>query len=134
MGAVEVVEQLKRLSNAERLEVIAAATRLIWEDLQVREVPPAEEAPILRVVGCLSGAPLAARRSSENSTASGPYDDEVRPGLHRYLALAARMLEESMLSHHPACVQNAEWFALAERAVTALGELYQKIGQEHLEA
>ena len=34
---------------------------------------------------------------------------------------------------HPACVQNREWFALAEQAVVALHELYQRIGAAHLD-
>lgn len=59
MTTAEVLEQIKYLSNTERLEVIEVATRLIREDLS----PPGEndqEDPILRVAGCLSGPPLSA--------------------------------------------------------------------------
>lgn len=44
---------------------------------------------------------------------------------------AAQMVEQNVLSH-PACAQNPTWFALAERAVAALNELYQEVGAEHL--
>ncbi|MGI8982045.1 MAG: hypothetical protein ACR2FY_22660 [Pirellulaceae bacterium] len=40
---------------------------------------------------------------------------------------------ENFVVAHPACVQNKEWFALAERAAAALHELYQKVGVEHLD-
>jgi hypothetical protein len=62
--------------------------------------------------------------------------DDYKPGsfgCHELLDrthLAAENVERSVLQH-PACAQNAEWFALAERAVTALNELYQRIGAEH---
>ena len=55
-------------------------------------------------------------------------------GCHELLdrtLLAAEVVEQSVLSH-PACAQNPEWYALAERAVAALNELYQQIGAEHL--
>lgn len=44
---------------------------------------------------------------------------------------AAETVEQYVLSH-PACAQNPEWYALAEQAVTALNELYQRVGAEHL--
>jgi hypothetical protein len=47
--------------------------------------------------------------------------------------MVADILEQFILSH-PACVQNAEWYALADKAVAALRELYQRVGAEHLEA
>jgi GTP cyclohydrolase FolE2 len=60
MSRSELLEELKRLSNADRLLVIESATRLIREQLQE---PAAELAvvddPILRVAGCLSGEPLS---------------------------------------------------------------------------
>jgi hypothetical protein len=40
---------------------------------------------------------------------------------------------EQYVLNHPACVQNKDWFALAEQAVGALRELYQQIGAEHLD-
>jgi hypothetical protein len=55
-------------------------------------------------------------------------------GCHELLdraILAAEMVEQSVLSH-PACAQNREWYALAERAVAALNDLYQAVGAEHL--
>ena len=42
------------------------------------------------------------------------------------------MLEQYILIH-PACVQNKNWFALAEQAVVSLRDLYQQIGAEHLD-
>ena len=41
--------------------------------------------------------------------------------------LVANMVDNYVLTH-PACVQNQEWFALAEQALDALMDLYQKIG------
>lgn len=55
-------------------------------------------------------------------------------GCHELLdrtILAAEAVEQNVLSH-PACAQNPAWFALAEKAVAALNELYQRIGAEHL--
>ena len=57
-------------------------------------------------------------------------------GCHELLdrvLLTAEIVEQSVLSH-PACVQNREWYALAERAVAALNDLYQQVGAEHLTA
>jgi hypothetical protein len=54
-------------------------------------------------------------------------------GCHELLdrtSLAAEMVERQILEH-PSCLQNAEWYALAERAVAALSELYQRVGAEH---
>lgn len=56
-------------------------------------------------------------------------------GCHELLdrtALAADIVERYVRTH-PACVQNQEWFALAEKAVAALQELYQRIGATHLD-
>ena len=56
-------------------------------------------------------------------------------GCHELLdrtALVADMLEQYILTH-PACVQNKDWYALAEQAVLALRELYQQVGAEHLD-
>ncbi|TMA51935.1 MAG: hypothetical protein E6J80_12860 [Deltaproteobacteria bacterium] len=64
--------------------------------------------------------------------------EEYKPGsfgCHELLdrtALAADMVEQYVLTH-PACVQNKEWFTLADRAMAALRELYQRIGEEHLD-
>ena len=79
-------------------------------------------------------------RAAEIEAEQGPnWKDDYKPGsfgCHELLDrtnLVADNLEEFVLSH-PACVQNAEWYALAEKAVTALRELYQRIGAEHLDA
>ena len=56
-------------------------------------------------------------------------------GCHELLdrtALAADIVERYVRTH-PACVQNQEWFALAEQAVAALQELYQRVGAAHLD-
>lgn len=68
----------------------------------------------------------------------GPkWGDQYKPGsygCHELLDrthLAADIVEQFVLSH-PACAQKREWYALADRAVAALCELYQRIGAEHL--
>jgi hypothetical protein len=68
----------------------------------------------------------------------GPdWTDQYAPGTfgcHELLdrtMLAAQAIEQSVLSH-PACAQNRAWYALAEQAVSALNDLYQQIGAEHL--
>jgi hypothetical protein len=56
------------------------------------------------------------------------------PGCHELMdraAMLSDMLERHLLTH-PACVAEPEWFALAERAASALRELYQRVGAEHL--
>ena len=56
-------------------------------------------------------------------------------GCHELLdrtALAADLVERYVRTH-PACVQNREWFALAEQAAAALRDLYQRIGETHLD-
>lgn len=55
-------------------------------------------------------------------------------GCHELLdrtSLIAAAVEGYILSH-PACLANPDWYALAEQAVTALNELYQRVGQDHL--
>ena len=65
--------------------------------------------------------------------------EDYRPGTfgcHELLdrtSLLANNLEEYVLSH-PACVADAEWYALADQAATALQELYQRIGAAHVDA
>ena len=77
-------------------------------------------------------------QASELATDSGPgWADGYRPGsfgCHELLdrtALLTDLLERQILAH-PACVANAEWYALAEQAAAALNELYQRVGAEHL--
>jgi hypothetical protein len=57
-------------------------------------------------------------------------------GCHELLDRASLLgdIVEKCLLTHPACALNREWYALAEQAVAALRELYQRIGSEHLEA
>ena len=55
-------------------------------------------------------------------------------GCHELLdrtSMAGDIVEQYVLSH-PACVQNQDWFVLADQAVTALRELYQLVGEAHL--
>ena len=55
-------------------------------------------------------------------------------GCHELLdrtSMAGDMVEHYVLSH-PACAQNQDWYALADQAVAALRELYQRIGEAHL--
>ena len=57
-------------------------------------------------------------------------------GCHELLdrtSLLAGLVDQYVLSH-PACIQNPNWFTLAEKAVTALNELYQRIGEVHLDS
>jgi hypothetical protein len=57
-------------------------------------------------------------------------------GCHELLdrtAMLSSLLEQFVLSH-PACVQNPEWYALADQAASALSELYQRVGSQHLSA
>jgi hypothetical protein len=67
------------------------------------------------------------------------WEEGYRPGsfgCHELLdraALVAALAERQLLSH-PACIQDPDWYALAEQAVTALEELYQRIGEKHLGA
>jgi hypothetical protein len=79
------------------------------------------------------------QRVAELIADHGPdWSDQYKPGsfgCHELLdraALAADFVERSVACH-PACVQNPDWFALAEQAVAALQELYQRIGAEHLD-
>lgn len=78
------------------------------------------------------------RQASELAADLGErWADENRPGsagCHELLdrtALLSDMLERYLLNH-PACVANSGWYMLAEQAATALRELYQQIGGEHL--
>jgi len=80
------------------------------------------------------------QRLNELVAESDPnWEDQAKPGsfgCHELLdrtSVAADMVEQFVLSH-PACLRNAEWFALAERAAAALHELYQRVGAEHLAA
>jgi hypothetical protein len=80
------------------------------------------------------------QRIKEIQADHGPqWTEQYNPGsfgCHELLdrtSLAADIVEQYVLSH-PACVQNRDWFALAEQAVTALREMYQRIGAEHLDA
>lgn len=65
------------------------------------------------------------------------WENEYRPGsagCHELLdrtALLSDMLERYLLDH-PACIANSGWYTLAEQAATALRDLYQQIGGEHL--
>ena len=65
------------------------------------------------------------------------WPEQYKPGsfgCHELLdrtSLIADTVDRHVLSH-PTCVQNEEWFALAEKASAALWELYQRIGESHL--
>lgn len=72
-----------------------------------------------------------------NAEQGKDWQEQNKPGsfgCHELLdrtSLAAQTVEQNVLSH-PACVQNPEWYSLAEQAAAALHELYQLIGAEHL--
>jgi hypothetical protein len=80
------------------------------------------------------------QRLEELTAENGPgWQEQYGPGsfgCHELLdrvALAGDIVEEHVLSH-PACALHPDWYALAERAVIALRELYQRVGAEHLDA
>lgn len=80
------------------------------------------------------------QRVAELNTESGAnWAEQFKPGsfgCHELLdrtILAGDIVEEHVLSH-PACIHDPEWYALAEQAVAALRELYQRIGAKHLDA
>lgn len=75
---------------------------------------------------------------AELAAEHGPdWSDAYKPGsfgCHELLdrtALVEDLLERHLLSH-PACIQNPDWYELAERAAAALHDLYQRVGAEHL--
>ncbi len=79
------------------------------------------------------------QRADELQADYGPHwAEQYKPGsfgCHELLdrtSLVADLVEQQVLSH-PTCVQNREWFALAEQAVVALRELYQQVGAVHLD-
>jgi len=79
-------------------------------------------------------------RATELNTEQGvEWADAYRPGsfgCHELLdrtALVGDTVEQYVLSH-PACAANAEWYALADQAASALRELYQRIGAAHVDA
>ncbi len=81
---------------------------------------------------------LRQERLCELTAENGPgWQEQYKPGsfgCHELLdrtAQAATCVEQFVLDH-PACISNPDWFALAERAVDALNELYQRVGSEHM--
>lgn len=78
---------------------------------------------------------LAAELTSDTEN----WAEENRPGTfgcHELLdrtSLLAQLVDQQIRTH-PACVANPEWFRLADQAATALAELYQRVGAEHLSA
>jgi hypothetical protein len=79
------------------------------------------------------------QRINEMIAEHGPqWSEPYKPGslgCHELLdrtSMAADIVEQYVLSH-PACAQNKDWFALADQAVAALRELYQRVGAEHLD-
>jgi hypothetical protein len=79
------------------------------------------------------------RHIEELMAGHGPqWSEPYKPGsfgCHELLdrtSMAGDMVEQYILSH-PACAQNQDWFALVDQAVAALRELYQRIGEAHLE-
>src|SRR5262245_48522217 len=79
------------------------------------------------------------QRIAEMIAEHGPqWSEPYKPGsfgCHELLdrtSMAADIVEQYVLSH-PACAQNKDWFALADQAVAALRELYQRRGAEHLD-
>jgi hypothetical protein len=69
----------------------------------------------------------------------GPqWSEQYKPGsfgCHELLdrtSMVADIVEQYVLSH-PSCAQHQDWYALADQAVAALRELYQRIGEKHLD-
>lgn len=76
--------------------------------------------------------------SVELSVENGPeWETPYKPGTfgcHELLdrvAFLSKSLDEFVVEH-PACIRNADWYALARQASDALAELYQRVGSEHL--
>jgi hypothetical protein len=65
------------------------------------------------------------------------WEEQYKPGTfgcHELLdrtAIATDEIERAILMH-PACVRDEEWYALAEKAVSALQTLYQRVGAKHM--
>jgi hypothetical protein len=64
-------------------------------------------------------------------------DERYKPGTmgcHEALHMASFLTDTvyEQLVQHPAVKRNAEWLQFANDAVTALSDLYQAIGKEHL--
>src|SRR5688572_13773353 len=85
-------------------------------------------------------AELRQQRIDELTADHGPdWAEDQQPGsfgCHELLdrtALVMDLAERSLLEH-PACIANEDWYRLAEQAVDALNELYQRVGKEHLTA
>lgn len=55
-------------------------------------------------------------------------------GCHEALHMASVLMEmvDERLCQHPSVIANEEWEELAERACSALSDLYQAIGAKHL--
>jgi hypothetical protein len=92
----------------------------------------------MQATGTLDTEQERHQRIAELIADNGPdWAEQYKPGsfgCHELLdrtSLVADLVERYVQSH-PACVQNPDWFALAEKAVAALRELYQRIGAEHL--
>jgi hypothetical protein len=64
--------------------------------------------------------------------------DQFRPGsfgcheLLDRLSILTSNLDEFIVQH-PSCLRNPAWFALAHQAMSALTDLYQRIGASHLD-
>jgi hypothetical protein len=65
MKPEKIVDQIKKLSNPERLAVIEAATRLVREDLAGVNGSANADDPILRVFGSLSFEPISSKEIDE---------------------------------------------------------------------
>jgi hypothetical protein len=65
------------------------------------------------------------------------WSEQYKPGSYGCHELLDRVLmiaemTDAHVRSHPACVLDREWYALADKATTALHELYQRIGAKHL--
>ncbi|KJU83567.1 hypothetical protein MBAV_004236 [Candidatus Magnetobacterium bavaricum] len=78
---------------------------------------------------------LQSFQSNEDNEQSSKQYQPGSFGCHELLdrtAFIANIIEDYLLNH-PSCTKNKDWYSLAERAAAALHELYQRIGEEHLE-
>jgi hypothetical protein len=80
------------------------------------------------------------RRLNELVAENGPsWFDGFQPGsfgCHELLdrtSLLGDQIEE-WLMNHPSCLNQPDWFALAEQAASALRELYHRVGTAHVDA
>lgn len=79
------------------------------------------------------------RRIKQQVDEAGPgWSGPFKPGTfgcHELLDRTSMLADqvERLIVDHTSILLDPEWFALAERALTALNDLYQRVGESHLD-